>query len=168
MAAQCTTSLTFRKPAKYSSLVNDSTTTAPVTCPTWVLLLQAAQRVEARFEAALAEHGLSIPKLAALKHLAGAEEPMPLGRLAERMACVKSNITQLVDRLESEGLVERVADSADRRCVRAAITDAGRERFERGAVVAAALESELFGATDAKDRERILEFLTAVAAPCES
>ena len=139
-----------------------------MTCPTWVLLLQAAQRVEARFEAALGEQGLSIPKLAALKHLVAANEPIPLSRLADRMACVKSNITQLVDRLESEGLVERVSDSADRRCVRAAITDAGRERFERGAAVAASLERELFGATAAKDRDRILEFLTAVAAPCGS
>jgi DNA-binding MarR family transcriptional regulator len=168
MAAQFTTALTICQQAKYSSGVNDSTMTAPVTCPTWVLLLQAASRVEARFETALADHGLSIPKLAALKHLAGAEEPMPLGRLAERMACVKSNITQLVDRLESEGLVARVADSADRRCVRASITDEGRRRLEVGATAVAALEGEIFGVLDPADRDRILAFLTAVAAPCGS
>ena len=134
----------------------------------WVLLMQAAQRIEARFEAALGEQGLSIPKLAALKHLVAADEPMPLGRLAERLACVKSNITQLVDRLESDGLVTRVADSADRRCVRASITDEGRRRFEVGAATASALEREIFGAMDPAVRERILRFLTDVAAPCGS
>jgi DNA-binding MarR family transcriptional regulator len=84
------------------------------------------------------------------------------------MACVKSNITQLVDRLEADGLVARVADSADRRCVRAAITDAGRERFERGAVVVSELETELFGAMDAASRARIAAFLEPFASPCGS
>jgi DNA-binding MarR family transcriptional regulator len=168
MAAEFTTSLTIGNPDKYSSRVNDLTMTEPVTCPMWVLLLQAAQRVEARYEAALGEQGLSIPKLAALKHLVGADEPMPLGRLAERLACVKSNITQLVDRLESDGLVARIADSADRRCVRASITEEGRRRLEAGAAAVAGLEREIFGAMEAADRDRILAFLTAVATPCGS
>ncbi len=134
----------------------------------WAALLHAAQRVEAQFEAALAEQGLSLPKLAILSHLVEAGEPIPLGRLAERRACVKSNITQLVDRLESEGLVERVSDSADRRCVRAAITKAGRERFERGSSVIAALELEVFGSLSEADRARLARVLTKFGSPCGS
>jgi DNA-binding MarR family transcriptional regulator len=46
---------------------------------------------------------------------------------------VRSNITQLVDRLEADKLVRRVDDAADRRSLRAAITPLGRERQAAGA-----------------------------------
>jgi DNA-binding MarR family transcriptional regulator len=96
-------------------------------------LLEAAQAIETRLEQALAEVHLSGAKLAALTHLVEAGEPVPLGELAEQCACVRSNITQLVDRLEAERLVERVDDPADRRSLRAAITPLGRERQAAGA-----------------------------------
>ena len=38
-----------------------------------------------------------------------------MGKLAEAMACDASNVTGLVDRLESRGLVRRRADVSDRR-----------------------------------------------------
>ncbi|MGH9143340.1 MAG: MarR family winged helix-turn-helix transcriptional regulator, partial [Vicinamibacterales bacterium] len=41
--------------------------------------------------------------------------PMPMGRLAENLACDASNVTGLVDRLESRGLVRRRPSEADRR-----------------------------------------------------
>jgi DNA-binding MarR family transcriptional regulator len=96
-------------------------------------LLEAARAVEAELERALAEVQLSGAKLAALTHLVEAGEPVSLGELAERCACVRSNITQLVDRLEAERLVERVDDPADRRSLLAAITPLGRERQAAGA-----------------------------------
>ena len=96
-------------------------------------LLEAARAVETQLEEALAEVQLSGAKLAALTHLVEAGEPVPLGELAEQCACVRSNITQLVDRLEADRLVERVADPADRRSLRAAITTLGRERQAAGA-----------------------------------
>ena len=58
-------------------------------------LLHAAYAAEAEVEApALAGIGLSMAKLQALKALTAAGESMPLSQLAERLACVKSNITQ--------------------------------------------------------------------------
>jgi DNA-binding MarR family transcriptional regulator len=65
-------------------------------------VLHVAEHVQERLETALAPTGLSLAKLGALRHLAEADEPLPLGQLAERIACVKSNVTQLVDRLESD------------------------------------------------------------------
>lgn len=96
-------------------------------------LLEAARAVETELERALAEVQLSGAKLAALTHLVEAGEPVSLGELAERCACVRSNITQLVDRLEADRLVERVDDPADRRSLLAAITPLGRERQSAGA-----------------------------------
>ena len=96
-------------------------------------LIEAARAVEAELEQALAEVQLSGAKLAALTHLVEAAEPVSLGELAERCACVRSNITQLVDRLEADRLVERVDDPADRRSLLASITPLGRERQAAGA-----------------------------------
>jgi DNA-binding MarR family transcriptional regulator len=96
-------------------------------------LIEAARAVEAELEQALSGVQLSGAKLAALTHLVEAGEPVSLGELAARCACVRSNITQLVDRLEAEHLVERVDDPADRRSLLAAITSLGRERQAAGA-----------------------------------
>jgi len=114
-------------------------------------LLQAAHAVESRIEQALAEAGLSGAKLAALTQLVEAGEPVSLGELAAQCACVRSNITQLVDRLESEKLVRRVADANDRRSLRAAITPLGRERQAAGAKKIEAVRKQIAGALKAID-----------------
>src|SRR5262249_36627900 len=96
-------------------------------------LLNAAGSLERRLEQALEQVGLSMAKFGALTHLVRAGEPLSLGECAARMTCVRSNITQLVDRLEADGLVRRVDDPADRRGVRAVATPLGVERQAAGA-----------------------------------
>ncbi len=95
-------------------------------------LKHTAAVIEARLEAALEGTGLSLSKGAVLDRLIKAGEPLPLTSLAGQLSCVKSNVTQLVDRLEEDGLVERKDDPEDRRSVLAAITDEGRQRYEIG------------------------------------
>ena len=68
-------------------------------------VLHASSVLESRVEARLSDVGLSLAKLAALHRLTEAGESLPLGQLADRLSCVKSNVTQLVDRLEADGLV---------------------------------------------------------------
>lgn len=106
-------------------------------------LLHAAQVVGDKLEAALGSVGLSMAKYSALQNLADAGEPLTLSELAERLSCVRSNITQLVDRLEAEGLVRRVDDPSDRRSVRAELTLLGKEKAEAGAAELSRAQSEL-------------------------
>ena len=70
-------------------------------------LVQAAHRVESRVEKVLAGVGLSNAKFEALSVLVSQDQPMSLSELAAKLVCVKSNVTQLVDRLEAEGCVAR-------------------------------------------------------------
>ncbi|MES2177693.1 MAG: MarR family transcriptional regulator [Gemmatimonadota bacterium] len=112
-------------------------------CALTLLLLDAARAVEARAEGALAEVGLSLAKLGALRHLALAAEPLTLTQLAERHCCGKSNVTQLVDRLEADGYVARAPDPEDRRTIRAELTGAGRAAYERASVLLAQHEQSL-------------------------
>jgi len=125
-------------------------------------LMEAAHAVEAELEKALAQVQLSGAKLAALTHLAEAGEAVPLGELAEQCACVRSNITQLVDRLEADKLVRRVDDPADRRSLRAEITPLGRERQAAGAQKVREVRRRLgkaLGAIDAVALQRALSQL---------
>jgi DNA-binding MarR family transcriptional regulator len=122
----------------------------------------ALHAVEARLEAALEPLGLSLAKLGALSRLVAAGEPLPLGTLAERCACVRSNITQLVDRLEAEGLVARADDPRDRRSIRAELTPEGRRRQAAGMRALEQAERELLSRLPRAQRGALLEMLGAL------
>jgi DNA-binding MarR family transcriptional regulator len=96
-------------------------------------LLHAAKAVEQRMESALELVELSTPKFAVLTILVDANDALTLSELAAKSSCVRSNMTQLIDRLEADGLVRRVDDPHDRRSVRAELTTRGRERQAAGA-----------------------------------
>jgi len=125
-------------------------------------LLHAAHALEDRVEAALQNAGLSTPKFSVLSALVAAGEPLSLSELASRLSCVRSNMTQLVDRLESEELVRRVDDPKDRRIVKASITDAGRERQEAGAERIEQLHQDFAASVKAEDREALGRLLTVL------
>lgn len=108
-----------------------------------VMLLEAARSIEDRLEGVLTEVGLTSAKYQAIDALARAGEPLTLSELASQLKCVRSNITQLVDRLEADGLVERVDDPADRRAVRAIVTPLGMKRKAAGAEAVGRLQAEV-------------------------
>ena len=76
-----------------------------------------------------AMHGLSEGRMGVLFRLYRCGD-LPLGELADDLIMTPRNVTGLVDRLESQGMVERVPDPEDRRSVRARLTPAGRETIE--------------------------------------
>src|SRR5436189_6111771 len=114
-------------------------------------VLHASGVLESRVESRLSEVGLSLAKLAALHHLAGAGESLPLGQLAERLSCVKSNVTQLVDRLEADGLVSRAADPNDRRSRLAVLTAAGRKAYTKGIEIQSQAAKEVCSALSTEE-----------------
>ena len=128
-------------------------------------LLHAANAVEGFVESRLSAVGLSIPKLAALNRLVEAGDSLPLGQLAERLACVKSNVTQLVDRLESDGLVSRAGDPTDRRSRLAVLTDQGRAAFARGSAILQCAERDLFGTLSSDEAAQLHTLLAKLSRP---
>ena len=125
-------------------------------------LLGAAHAVEDRIEASLSPLGLSLAKLNVLGTLVGSNSPLTLGDLALKLACVRSNVTQLVDRLESDGLVRREADPADRRSIRAVITDAGRDRERAGSMALTHVQDEISQVLTGFDSAHIERALSAL------
>lgn len=69
------------------------------------------------------KYGLGLTDMKALSVL-HSEGSMAAGRIAERLALTTGAVTNLVDRLEARGIVERVADPNDRRKVIVSVNDA--------------------------------------------
>ena len=128
-------------------------------------VLHTSSVLESRVEAKLSEIGLSLAKLAALHRLSEAGESLPLGQLAERLSCVKSNITQLVDRLEADGLVARQADPSDRRTRLAVMTAAGRKACQEGRRIQQESEGDLFGSLTAAEARQLVALLGKLKSP---
>jgi DNA-binding MarR family transcriptional regulator len=87
--------------------------------------------------------GLTFPRYEALMLLsftrAGA---LPLGKIGERLQVHRTSVTNIVDKLEADGLVRRVPHAADRRATLAEITPAGRDAAQKAT---AALNAAAFG-----------------------
>jgi len=125
-------------------------------------LIHAGHSIEGRFEEALATVNLSPPKFAALSVLMAEDHPLSLGELASKLTCVRSNVTQLVDRLEAEGLVKRTDDPSDRRGVRAEATTLGRERQAAGLEVVNRIHAEVEKQLSAVDQSVLKRALDAL------
>ena len=127
-------------------------------------ILRTAHAAEGEVESKLSEIGLSLAKLIALKALSDAGESLPLTQLAERLSCVKSNITQLVDRLEADGLVERQSDPHDRRTRLAALTGAGRKACQDGMRLQKETERRMLGRLTSVEAQQLAELLGKIGS----
>ncbi|HUD49536.1 MAG TPA: MarR family transcriptional regulator [Candidatus Baltobacteraceae bacterium] len=125
-------------------------------------LIHAAHSIESRFEEALATVNLSGSKFAALSVLVSQDQPLSLSELAEKLTCVRSNVTQLVDRLEAEGLAKRIDDPTDRRGVKAEVTKLGRKRHAAGVKVANKVHEEVRKKLSALDQAALVRALDAI------
>ena len=139
-------------------------TSVAARAPGLFALLHAAGSVHDFVETRLATVGLSIPKLAALQRLDDAGGSLPLGQLAGRLACVKSNVTQLVDRLEADGLVVRETDPIDKRSRLALITAAGRAACQEGVRIQREVEAELLATLSADDAQCLATIIDKLEA----
>lgn len=124
-------------------------------------LLVIAQRA---IEAVFLEYGLQRGEFDVLAALRRAGEPFELNPsvLADGLMLSRAGMTGRLDRLESAGLVRRIADAKDRRAIRVALTEAGRELIDT--VVTAHTENEtrmlsVLSAGDRRDLDRIARIL---------
>jgi DNA-binding MarR family transcriptional regulator len=86
----------------------------PDACRVWHLLVKFFFAQRGHLPSCGAALDLS-PAQCHVLHLIEPGRPIPMGQLAETLACDASNVTGLVDRLESRGLVRRQPSAADRR-----------------------------------------------------
>jgi DNA-binding MarR family transcriptional regulator len=95
-------------------------------------LLHISRKVMLELDIALENVGLTGAKLWALKPLIEADDCLGVTQLAGCIHSGKSNATQIIDRMEAEGLVRRVANPDDRRSVLVEVTAEGKARYQLG------------------------------------
>jgi MarR family transcriptional regulator, organic hydroperoxide resistance regulator len=99
-------------------------TKAPPGGGPWPLLVKLFLAQRASLPPVAVELRLSLAQCQVLR-LIEPDRPLPMGQLAETLSCHASNITGLVDRLESRGLVSRRPSDGDRRVKVLVLTAAG-------------------------------------------
>ncbi len=90
----------------------------------WELLFRVAKAKHGVLSARLAELDLTPVQAHALRRL-DPDLPLAMSALAEALYCHASNVTGIVDRLESRGLVERTQGAGDRRVKTLVLTPEG-------------------------------------------
>ena len=92
----------------------------------FVLLQRAAAAMQEELARLLKPYGLSPTQYNVLRILRGARPALlSCGEIAGRLIAKDPDLTRLLDRLARAGWVERARGEADRRVVRAGITNAG-------------------------------------------
>jgi DNA-binding MarR family transcriptional regulator len=99
-------------------------TADPPATGAWPLLVRLFFAQRANLPPLAAELRLS-PAQCHVLHLIEPDRPLPMGQLAETLACDASNVTGLVDRLESRGLLRRRPSAGDRRVKVLVLTPTG-------------------------------------------
>ncbi|MEW2329673.1 MarR family transcriptional regulator [Micromonospora chersina] len=111
--------------------------------------------------------GLSTAASSALNRL-GRYGPHRLTELAHAQGVSQPGMTQLVTRMEREGLVRRTANSDDRRAVLVEATDAGLDLVRRRRAERADALQRLLDRLDPQDQAAIAAALPALARLVEA
>jgi DNA-binding MarR family transcriptional regulator len=95
-------------------------------------IMRVQQLLLARFDDVLKPHGLTFARYEALVLLAFSRSgELPMGKIGERLMVHPTSVTNIVQRLEQQGLVSRRPNPRDGRGALAALTDDGREVMQR-------------------------------------
>ena len=122
-------------------------------------IMRAQQILLAHLNDALRPFGLTFPRYEALMLLSFTRAgSLPLGKMGERLQVHRTSVTNIIDKLEADGLVRRVPHEEDRRATLAEITDDGR-RIAAAATEAMHSVSFGLGALGNEDQERLTSTL---------
>lgn len=125
------------------------------------ILSDAARLLRRRFDARARALGVTRAQWQVLLSLSRHEGINQAG-LADRLEVENITLCRMIDRLSEVGLVERRADSADRRVWRLHLTPAALPIIERMRVVAADVMAEALGAMADDDRSQLHDLLETV------
>ena len=96
----------------------------------WLRLLTCTNLIEKRIRRELRdEFDSTLPRFDLLAQLQRQPEGLKMRELSRRLMVTSGNITALADQLEAEGLIERLAQSGDKRATLLRLTALGTQRF---------------------------------------
>jgi DNA-binding MarR family transcriptional regulator len=149
-------------PARFEDLIRSSN--RDVVASRCVLALARAEdRMDRRLESALAPVGLSLQKFNVLMEIAASTEGrLSLTEVRRRLIRSAANVTTLIDRVEADGYVHRVADPRDGRVTLAELTEAGWRILRRATRAVFDAEREVLRELRKRERMSLTELLQKV------
>lgn len=127
----------------------------------WLRMLSCTVLVEDQIRIRLrSEFGITLPRFDLMAQLERHPEGLRMGELSKRMMVTGGNVTGIVDQLEQEQLVLRVAELKDRRAWTVKLTAAGRHAFKRMAAQHEAWITELFSSLQPAQKNTMFELLS--------
>ena len=121
----------------------------------WLRILRVVQKVERDLAGQLKIWGLNNAQFDVLAHV-GAVEGITQQELADSLLVTKGNVTQLLDRMESRGLIERRPQGRTNRLFP---TDEGRRTFAGVVPAHEALIDERLSVLSKEEQKQLLELM---------
>lgn len=134
----------------------------------WIRMLRAARSIEAELRERLRrEFDTTLPRFDVMAALYRTSDGMLMSGLSSFLLVSNGNVTGIVDRLVSEGLVERARRNGDRRTSVVKLTDAGRAQFQAMATAHEAWIGELLAGVGEEDTKRLAAMLKSFSSSWE-
>jgi DNA-binding MarR family transcriptional regulator len=120
----------------------------------WLRLLSCTMAIEKEVQRRFADRGMTLPRFDVLAALDRHSE-MTMGALSRSLLVSNGNVTQLVQKLIRDGLVEMHSLPTDRRTSIVRLTEAGKREFERLARAHSDWIDQLLADLNFTQRERL-------------
>jgi DNA-binding MarR family transcriptional regulator len=125
-------------------------------------IMRVQQIIQSAVDGALRPHGLTFARYEALVLLCFSRRgSLPMRVMGERLQLHPTSVTNIVDRLEADGLVRRLPHPTDRRTTLVEITEAGRKLRRVATDAVTAVDFGLRGLTD-RQTDRLTDLLAKV------
>ena len=112
-------------------------------------IMRVQQILQSSVDAALRPHGLTFARYEALVLLVFSRQgSLPMNVMGQRLQLHPTSVTNIVDRLQADHLVERNSHPTDRRTTLVTITEAGRQRQKMATVALTDIDFGLIGLDD--------------------
>lgn len=121
-------------------------------------------KVEALVASIARRYGMSHAALNALAVIEGAGGPIPAGEVSARMHITTGTMTTVLDTLERNGHVRRLADPDDRRRVLVDITPSAQSVLDRMLPDVQQMAKAVMGVLDDETLQTLLDTLGTIAA----
>lgn len=128
----------------------------------WLQVARAYQKTGRRLSERLRELDLSGAQLDVLANLSRHPQGMNQTELGGKLLSTKANVTGLIERLVSRGLVQRQPDPNDARSKTVSLTAEGEELAARAGALHARFVDEMLAGLSSEDLTRLQNIMTRV------
>jgi DNA-binding MarR family transcriptional regulator len=125
-------------------------------------IMRVQQILQSAVDTALRPHNLTFARYEALVLLTFSRRgSLPMRVMGDRLQLHPTSVTNIVDRLEQDGLVRRVPHPTDRRTTLVEITENGRDLMKRATEAVTEIDFGLQGVTG-RQTQQLTELLSRV------